>query len=75
MVTPAVAKVEDSENDALVLRNGKLVRWLVSLALALALNFGGWLYGYARLTERVDTLQYEVRELRTVLLTYIHNGK
>lgn len=44
--------------------------WLgiAGLALTVILNIGAWVYSYGRLSERVDELQEQVREIRTVIL-------
>lgn len=50
----------------------RLLPW-AGVVLSVLINVGGWLLAYGRLEERVDELQYQVRELRTIMLE--HNAR
>lgn len=44
------------------------LRFWLGVILSMVLTAGAQLYGYGRLSERVDEMQYQVRELRGLLL-------
>lgn len=47
----------------------------LSMWLTIALHLAAMVYAYGRLVERVDSLQYDVRELRALILQVNSGGK